>query len=110
MWSRILDDEILELARNEVRFRFSAGEYSLVWDPGTQHSLKVVYGGDGEVWHLFLRERSGGDVKLSGMADWVPEILGEACWFEFVISDEPTVTYWGDRVIYRQDVAADRFP
>ena len=63
-----------------------------------------------ETWRLFLRERSVGNVKLSGTADWVPEILGDACWFEFVISGEPGMTYRFYRVIHRQDAAAARNP
>lgn len=106
MWNRVPDNEVLELERSEVCFGFPGGEYSLIWNPAAQHSLEVAYCGSRETWHLFLRESAGSDVKLCGMADWVPEILGDVCWFEFVISDQPTITYWGNQVIYRQDVAA----
>jgi hypothetical protein len=45
VWIRLLDNEILELARSEVGFRSPSGKYSLIWDPDSQHCPNAVYGG-----------------------------------------------------------------
>jgi hypothetical protein len=102
-WKRIPDDQPLSLDRREHRFSFPGGSYAIIWDPSWQHTLTVDYDGSREKWSVNIREIADDEVRLSGMADWVPEILGEACWFELVIGNQPSITYWGDRVIYRQD-------
>jgi hypothetical protein len=102
-WKRIPDDQRLSLDRREHRFSFPGGSYAITWDPSLQHALTVDHDGSREEWSVELREVSDYEIRLSGMADWVPEILGEPCWFELLIGDQPSITYWGNQVIYRQD-------
>jgi hypothetical protein len=102
-WLRIGDDELLHVGYRELRFAFAKGEYTIVWDPTSQHCVTVLHEGSKETWSVSLREVYGSRARLSGSADWAPEILEEVCWFELVLGDQATITYWGDKVIYRVD-------
>lgn len=104
-WQRIPDNEAFDLGRREIRFRFPRGCYLVVWDPTLQHEVTVEFDGSKETWPLSIREADGDRARLQGMADWVPEILGDVCWFELVIDDQASITYWGNQVVYRQDFA-----
>ncbi len=88
-----------------MKFKGPNGEYQIHLSPRNQNALIVQYEGEERQWWIETKETSASDIRLCGMADWVPQILGKACWFELMIGPERLITYWGDRVIYRKDLA-----
>ena len=104
-WLRIGDDEIAQYGEHSWVFRFPNGTYRLTVSEDEQDDILVQLLDKKEYWPVNRKEKSGSVFKLSGMADWVPEILETVCWFELIISPKPKITYWGDRIIYRTDLA-----
>lgn len=102
-WTQASDDEVL--VRDDIRlnFVFAGGVYSIILEAGARYSLSVEYNGETEIWPILRQEIRGSDIRLSGHADWVPEILEDACWYVLEIGAKPQITYWGDQVIYRVD-------
>ena len=96
--SKIIDQEV------SLNFEGPNGEYELRLSPQNQRALIVRFKGEDKQWWIETKETSASGIRLCGMADWVPQILGQACWFELVIGTERVITYWGDRVIYRKDL------
>ena len=102
---RIGDDEVAKFGRQALRFQHNDVSYTIILDQSEQDIVLVEHDGKSEDWTVWLKEYNGEHFKLSGQADWVPEILDEICWFELTLNDAPKITYWGDRVIYRIDQA-----
>ena len=86
-----------------LNLAFARGEYTIILEAGARYSLKVEHNGETEVWPISVQEVRGSDIRLSGLADWVPEILENACWFVLEIGSKPQITYWEDKVINRVD-------
>ncbi|MCP4385537.1 MAG: hypothetical protein GY798_29680 [Hyphomicrobiales bacterium] len=102
-WLRIGDHETALFGNRRWEFKFSGGTYLLVATEADQEFISIEYNNKTELWPIALKEKSGDTYKLSGMADWVPEILEDVRWFELFICPAPNITYWGDSVIYRTD-------
>ena len=104
---RIGDDEFALFGAHYYRFAFSGGQYSIRVDQSDQNYLTVEYQGATEYWPIQWKEKKGKKFRLSGQADRVPEIIDDLYWYELVLDAEPTITYWGDRVVYRTDHSPD---
>ena len=103
-WTRISDDSKIIDQEVSLNFEGPIGKYEIHLSPQNQRALIVRFEGEDEQWWIETKETSASGIRLCGMADWVPQILGQACWFELVIGTERVITYWGDRVIYRKDL------
>lgn len=59
-------------------------------------------------WHVLNVEReNNGDLVMSGMTTGTQKIWNDQFWFELRLDDVPAVMrYWGNRVIWREDIAA----
>lgn len=102
-WSQVSDDDVIVKDNLRLKFAFARGEYTIILEAGARYSLKVEHNGETEVWPISVQEVRGSDIRLSGLADWVPEILENACWFVLEIGSKPQITYWEDKVINRVD-------
>ncbi|WP_400087728.1 hypothetical protein [Yoonia sp. R78084] len=103
-WHRIYDDETAQFGNVTWKFEFPEGDYGLTVNQSDQNFVNVNYQEATEHWPIQLKEQKGSEYKLSGMAWATPEIgLAETCWFELLISSNPQITFWGDRVIIRTD-------
>ena len=74
-------------------------------DQSDQGYVSVEHERKTERWPISLIKHNGEHFKLSGTADWTPELMDDVYWFELFLDDMPKITYWGDRVIYRVDRA-----
>ena len=102
-WSQISDDTVVVMEDRVLWFDCPRGEYSLVLKQSSPEIITVRFGDKEEAWPIMTKAIKGLEYKLSGLADWVPEILAEVCWFELEIGVQCTITYWGDQVINRID-------
>lgn len=103
-WTRISDDSKIIDQEVSLKFEGPNGAYEIHLSPRNQSALIVRFEGEEEQWWIETKETSVSGIRLCGMADWVPQILGHACWFELVIGSERLIKYWEDRVIYREDL------
>jgi hypothetical protein len=83
------------------------GSYTLRFSPdqdGDGGRLLATVNGKSFFWPVNVVERSPeGELTLSGMAA-MKEEWGDGFWFELRIEPgPPSITYWGDRVIWRTD-------
>ena len=104
-WTRIGDDQDAQFGRQSLRFEHNDISYMITVDQSDQGTVSVEHDGKSEHWPVSLKEYNGEYFKLSGQADWVPELLDYVCWFELILNDAPKITYWGDREVYRIDQA-----
>ena len=105
-WVRIGDDEIAPFGKRLCHFAFPQGCYSILVDQADQDYLDVVYQEKTERWHIDLKHQKGNEFRLSGMADWIPELMDNHYWYDLFLGDEFIITYWGDDVVYRTDRSA----
>ena len=104
-WKQVSDDSVLIENERTLLFDFPGGEYAVVLKPSSQELLTIRFCESEELWPIMTKAIKGTDNKFSGLADWVPEILGEVCWYELILGETCSMTYWGDQVIYRTDHA-----
>ena len=104
-WTQISDDAVVVKKDRILFFNCPRGEYALVLERSSPESIRVRFDNKEEFWTISTKAVSGSNYKLSGLADWVPEILADVCWFELVLGAECSITYWGDQVIHRKDNA-----
>ena len=104
-WTRIADDTVLFRETLELKFRSPNGEYLIVLGPHRNEQLVVHHKKQVEIWPVMTKAKRENGYKICGLADWVPEILTDVCWYELIIGPEVSITYWGDKVINRVDVA-----
>ena len=55
-------------------------------------------------------EAPDGTVTVSGMTVGSIDVWSDQFWFELVIRPPHTITYWGDNVIWRTDMAMEQQP
>lgn len=104
-WHRIPDDETAQFGNVSWKFEFPEGNYRLIVNQSEQNYATITYKETTEHWDIQFKEQKGSEFKLSGIALTTPEImLEESYWFELLISSNPKITYWGDRVIIRTDL------
>ena len=104
-WKGIGDDEIAAFGDHSWNFSFPDGSYTISVAQTEQDHVSVKYRDTTETWLIQRKMQLGIQFKLSGLADWTPGILQTACWFELAICPNPMIEYWGDRVIFRTDLA-----
>jgi len=104
-WVDVSDDTHLIDEALKLNFIGSNGPYSIMLDTTAQDWISVHFGNKFRRWPIHTKAKSVAGYRLSGMADWTPEILGEACWFELKIIPRSSITYWADRKIYRTDIS-----
>jgi len=102
-WIRIGDDDVAPFGVRLLHFAFPDGSYSISIDQSDQDNIEVQYLGKVELWPIDLKHRKGNEFRLSGSADWTPELMDDHCWFELFFGNEVKITYWDDRVVYRTD-------
>ena len=103
-WVRIGDDELAPFGVQSHCFAFPHGRYLISVDQSNQNYVDVVYQGKTERWPIDLKHQKGDNFRLSGMADWIPELMDDYCWYELFLGKELKITYWGNRVVYRTDL------
>ena len=103
-WTRISDDGKIIDREMSVEFTGPNGAYEIHLSPQNQSALIVHFEGEQDEWPIEVKETSASGIRLSGVADWVPQIIGQLCWYELVIGAERLITYWSDRVVYREDL------
>lgn len=106
-WIRIGDDEFAPFGKHTCLFAFQKGSYSITSDQSDQNYLTIEYQGKKELWHIMRKDKKGDEFKLSGSADWIPEIVAKPYWYELILCNKPTITYWGDRVVHRIDCSLE---
>jgi len=106
-WTQISDDAVVVKKDWILRFNCPRGEYTLVLEPSSPEIIRVRFDNEEKFWPITTKAVNGSYYKLSGLADWVPEILADVCWFELILGAECSITYWGDRVIHRKDNALE---
>ncbi|MCP4360633.1 MAG: hypothetical protein GY796_21710, partial [Chloroflexi bacterium] len=74
-WIRIGDDEIAQFGNHSWQFSFPDGTYTITASQSEQDKISVGYYGKTEDWPIQRKEQSGTLFKISGLADWTPEIL-----------------------------------
>jgi hypothetical protein len=104
IWKRISYDYKIIDQEMSLMFEGPNGAYEITLSPQNQSALTVRFDGEEKQWWIETKETSATGIRLCGMADWVPQILGEACWYELVVGSERLITYWGDRIVCREDL------
>ena len=104
-WKRIGEGEIAVFGDHSWNFNFPDGSYTIAVSQTEQGHVSVKYRETTETWPVERKEQLGTRFRLSGLANCTPEILQTVCWFELTICQNPKIEYWGDRVIFRTDLA-----
>ena len=102
-WNRIGDDEIARWGVVDLKFEFFGGVYSILLDEDRQQSIRVKLGDLSEVWPINLKHQKDGRFMISGLADTVPEILEQVCWFELLLGPTPSIEFLGSDNYRRVD-------
>lgn len=94
----------------DVAFTGPEGPYTIQFKPTDQWDgvIDVSIGGLAMRWHVVdADEEETGEVVLGGMTDGSEPIWDDAFWFELRIGNAPPlIRYWGNQVIWREDLAA----
>ena len=110
-WERLADEYRVFNEDKVFHFLGPKGAYSIKFFAEFQDRTgnyanwaKVFKGQEEAEWDITRKDRRGDVYKISGSADWIPEIVPDYCWYELEIGpDGAKITYWGDRVIIRTD-------
>ena len=90
------------------------GPYELSFTPYDEWDGKITttIAGVPMVWQVVRSdEEPDGTFTLSGMTVGSDEIWNDQFWFELVVRPLPrAITYFGDRVVWRVDAAAEQLP
>ena len=105
-WTRIPDGTPWIKKERKFRFHGPNGPYTITLSPSSLEYLRINFDNAEELWPMNIVEVQGSTFKISGLADWVPEILLDECWYEFVIGSERAITYIGSKGYRRKDVAS----
>ncbi|PCI03117.1 MAG: hypothetical protein COB78_10935 [Hyphomicrobiales bacterium] len=92
-WIRIDDDELATFGKLQYKFAFSADSYSITIDPAIPDYLIIEYQGKFERWPIEMKHRKHNEFRISGFADWVPELMATWSWFELFLDDDPKIIY-----------------
>jgi len=88
-----------------VGFEGPGGTYRLHIDPGPPHGLEVATPKFRETWSIERAETRSSLLRLSGMA-WPAEgVIDATAWFVLTLGEDPSIEYWGDRMLLRRDGA-----
>lgn len=104
-WNRVGDNQKAAFGLRDIVFPLADGSYVLNVNDDNQDYLICRHGESEERWEILLKESNGSDFRLSGMTHSSPGILEDAAWFQLVLNERPTVSYWGDQVLIRKDAA-----
>lgn len=102
-WRRIGDDDVARYGRRSLAFASPKGAYRVEVDEEHQGHIRVHHAGREMRWTIEVKEVCGGRFRLSGMTFGAKALLSDNCWYELVLTSPGSITYWGDRVILRQD-------
>ena len=102
-WIQLADYEQLFDDVLELKFKSPNGEYQIVLEPQNNEELIVRHKNESEIWPIMTKAKFGKNYKVCGLADWVPNIVNEVAWFELIIGEKTSITFWGNQVINRVD-------
>ncbi|MEM1086386.1 MAG: hypothetical protein AAGH90_01555 [Pseudomonadota bacterium] len=102
-WTRIGDDDFAPFGKRHIVFLDTRGEYEIALDEENQKTISVAFKGETELWYIDVKESDGANFRLSGMADFYPQLMDSGYWYELDLSERAVISYWGDRVLYRRD-------
>lgn len=94
-----------------LRFDGPEGRYTIDFEPTDEWdgSIDVSIGGRTMRWAVIDTDREDdGGIVLGGMTAGTKALWNDEFWFEVRLNDAPPVIrYWGDKVVWREDRAAD---
>jgi hypothetical protein len=102
-WTRIGDNDVASFGKQTFRFEAAEGYYFVVADEADQAFVQVSHHDNLYRWPIYLKFRQADCFKLCGMTHPMPRLLSDVYWYEFVLGPTTTITYWGDRVVFRSD-------
>ena len=111
-WLTIWDDEFADFGKRAIAFACPGGDYQLAVDDMDQDILLARHSEEERIWPIFSKEVCEGVFRLSGMA-WggqTGDFLEATYWYELLLTTPSTITYYGDRVLVRQDFEVLRSP
>ena len=109
-WKRIWDDELAEFETHIYEFHAPLGNYRLDLDNRDKDYVDVITKTDKSRWPIDTKFSDGKHFKICGMADEITGVIDDYYWFELILDKYPTITYWGDKIIFRTDFCTERFP
>ena len=102
-WQRIWDHEFAGYGRRSITFASPDGAYHVHVDDEDQNGIRVQRAGREVRWGIEVKEVRGGTFRLSGMALGAGDFLGGGFWYELTLTSPSTISYWGNRVLERED-------
>jgi hypothetical protein len=100
-WTRIGDNDVASFGKHTFRFEATEGYYFVVADETDQNFVQVSHHDNLDRWPIYLKLRQADCFRLCGMT--LPRFQGNGYWYDFVLAPTTTITYWGDRKIFRAD-------
>lgn len=104
-WIQLSDNSIVVKEKLALWFDCPRGEYEVVIEISSPDLIRVRFDNKEKLWAVETKAVKDTNYKLSGLTNGFPELLEDVCWFELIVGIECSITYWGDRVIYRRDYA-----
>jgi len=102
-WTRIGDNDVASFGRHTFRFEAAEGYYFVVADETEQAFVQVSHRDNLDRWRIYLKLWQAACFRLCGMTLPMPRLLIDGYWYDFVLGPNTTITYWGDRKIFRTD-------
>ena len=102
-WQTIGDDEVATFGKRSIIFGFPGGTYQVDIDDEEQNSIYARHSGQELCWHIYVKEVHGETFRLQGLASRTDGLFDDTFWYVLTLTLPATVTYWGDRVLARED-------
>lgn len=104
-WHMIGEDEFASYGKRTIAFAHPGGVYQVTVDDGDQNHIVLHHTGVELRWNIEIKEFCDGTFRLQGVAygGEAGDLLDDTYWFELLLTTPSTITYYGDRVIVRQD-------
>jgi hypothetical protein len=102
-WHRIEGKEFAAFGERSLVFAPSDGTYQIVVDDKDQDRVRVQHAGRELHWYIEIKEVCDDVYRLSGLGFGFGSFLPESFWYELLLTSPGTITYWGDRVVLRED-------
>lgn len=95
----------------EMQFDGADGNYSVSFQPTDEWDgyIDVSIRGCALRWEVIDADRGNdGGIVLGGMTTGSDALWDDQFWFELRLSDRPPmIRYWGDKVVWREDLAVE---
>lgn len=103
-WREIFEDDFAAFGKRSLVFAPTDSAYRIVVDDKDQLRIRVLHGEEELDWTIHIKEVRDNVYRLQGSAYGTGSFLpADGFWFELLLTSPATITFYGDRVVFRED-------